>query len=89
MTYPPTDPFRHLLSGRDYVVLRPFTDFDGVLHPVGERWRFIGHSFLPYDDGLSLFVEIESQSRQIRMRWIDGDQGEIVDHIADHLTAAG
>jgi hypothetical protein len=48
--------FKHLAVGVRYAVVREFTDFDGGSHPAGETWWFRGHNFLPYDDGLSLFV---------------------------------
>ena len=59
-----------------YRVLRAFTDFDGQEHPVGEEWVLLRTSLLPYDDGLSIFVEDEpGQHRQIRMQWRDEAQG--------------
>ncbi|HYE43721.1 MAG TPA: hypothetical protein VEA15_10045 [Caulobacteraceae bacterium] len=72
------------------MVTRAFADFDREAHPVGEVWTFRGHSFLPYDDGLSLFVEVQGHGqRQIRMRWLEGDQGEIIDNLRDYLAPAG
>jgi hypothetical protein len=70
-----------------YMVVRAFRDFDGGEHSVGETWSFIGSSFLPYDDGLSLFVEIEGDRRQVRMQWREGAQGEIVDNLEHYLQA--
>ncbi len=81
--------FKHLVIGARYRVAKAFTDFDSGVHPVGESWIFEGHSFLPYDDGLSLFVsEREGQARQIRMRWTDDDQGPVVDALRDYVVAA-
>jgi hypothetical protein len=54
----PETPFAHLWPERDYGVVQSFRDFDGQEHPAGESWIFIGPSFLPHDDGLSLFVRI-------------------------------
>src|SRR5690606_16962234 len=72
--------FGHLVIGRRYRVVKAFADFDRGEHPVGETWVFEGHSFLPYDDGLSLFVSSEpGRVRQIRMRWAPEDQGPVVD----------
>jgi hypothetical protein len=74
-------------EGGRYVVIKAFTNFDGREHPVGEQWTFRGDNFLPYDDGLSLFLTIEGQGeRQIRMRWIPGDQGEILDRFRDYVV---
>ena len=51
--------FRQLVAGERYAVVRPFTDFDGDVHPVAEEWTFLGAAFLPYDDGQSLFVSLD------------------------------
>lgn len=84
----PTAPFKHLVSGRRYVVVKAFKDFDGSEHAVGEAWTFIGHSFLPYDDGLSLFIEQDGQRLQIRLQWRDEEQGPIIDKLYDHVHPA-
>ena len=83
----PATPFAHLWPGRDYVVARAFRDFDGGEHKPGENWTFIGSSFLPYDDGLSLFVVIDGQRMQIRMQWRDEEQGPIIDRLQDYVVA--
>ena len=81
----PSEPFKHLWPNRAYVVVQSFRDFDGTGHPPGESWIFIGSSFLPYDDGLSLFVVIDGQRRQIRMQWRDDAQGPIIDKLQDFV----
>lgn len=81
----PNAPFAHLQTDRTYVVIRAFRDFDRDEHPVGETWTFIGSSFLPYDDGLSLFAVIDGRERQVRMQWRDEEQGPIIDRLADYL----
>ena len=76
----------HLRVGRRYEVIRAFTDFDGRLHPVGETWWFRSDTFLPYDDGLSFFVSVDGVKEiQVRMRWIPGDQGDILDHFRAYV----
>jgi hypothetical protein len=78
--------YHFLCAGMRYRVVRSFTDFDGEPHPVGEEWIFVRTSFLPYDDGLSVFVEDESgQQRQIRMQWRDEAQGPVIDRLSDYL----
>ena len=58
----------HLVAGRKYIVVREFQDFDRDAHPVGEAWTFVGYSFSPYDDGLSLFVSLDDEHEwQMRM----------------------
>jgi hypothetical protein len=78
--------FKHLTIGRRYRVVKAFIDFDREEHPVGETWRFEGHSFLPYDDGLSLFVSPEEGClRHVRMRWTPEDQGGIIDRLEAYI----
>lgn len=84
----PKEAFRHLSPDQDYVVTQAFMDFDHGKHPVGERWTFIGSSFLPYDDGLSLFVVRDGQRCQFRMQWRDEEQGPIIDRLQDYVQAA-
>ena len=84
----PTEGFKHLVSNHDYLVVQDFVDFDNGQHPAGERWTFIGSSFLPYDDGLSLFIVIAGQRRQIRMQWRDEEQGPIIDHLQNYVRPA-
>lgn len=81
----PATPFAHLSPGRDYVVARAFRDFDNGDHRPGENWTFIGSSFLPYDDGLSLFAVIDGQHRQVRMQWRDEAQGPVIDNLKEYL----
>ncbi len=83
----PTAPFKHLVTERDYVVVRSFVDFDSGQHLEGERWTFIGSSFLPYDDGLSLFVVIGGARRHIRMQWREEEQGPVIDRLEEFLQA--
>ncbi len=85
---PPQTTFMHLVSGRSYEVVQSFVDYDRREHPVGETWQFHGHSFLPYDDGLSLFVSTEEGGlRQIRMQWRDEEQGPVIDALHRHVRA--
>lgn len=80
--------YHFLRAGMRYRVVRPFTDYDGETHPSGEEWIFVRTSFLPYDDGLSVFVEDESgQQRQIRLQWRDEAQGPVIDHLSDYVKA--
>ena len=82
---PPRTVFMHLRSGDAYRVVKAFKDYDGREHPVGETWRFEGHAFLPYDDGLSLFVEVDGHRQQIRMQWRPEEQGPIIDALQRYV----
>jgi hypothetical protein len=80
------DTHQHLTAGEQYRVAREFADYNGHLHPVGETWRFVGFSFLPYDDGLSLFVSFDGQREwHIPMQWRPEAQGSIIDNLADYV----
>jgi hypothetical protein len=72
--------------GRRYEVVRAFDDYDKVRHEVGETWTFLGHNFLPYDDGLSLFVSLDGEQEwHIRMQWREEEQAEIIGNFADYV----
>jgi hypothetical protein len=83
------DPFGHLLPGRRYRVSQAFFDYEGEEHPVGEEWTYLGHNFLPYEDGLSLFVSLDGeQAWHIRMQWTEEAQGAILDDLENYITDA-
>jgi hypothetical protein len=75
----------NLAPGSIYQVKRPFTDYDGVLHPVGETWRFLEKGFLPAEDGLTLHVEQDGQQWFIRLQWRKETQAEIIEHFSDYV----
>ena len=80
---------RFLEAGRRYRVRRAFTDFDGDTHRPGEEWIFLGTSFLPHDDGLSLFVSLDgAQEWHIRMQWRPESQGEVLDALDAYVGPA-
>ena len=83
--YPPTADFKHLIHGQRYRVVMAFVDFDRDEHKVGETWTYVGSAFLPYDDGLSLFVETDAGTRHIRMQWREEEQGPIIDRLQDYV----
>lgn len=78
--------FKYLTPGARYEVTQDFTDYDAKLHQVGETWAFLGHTFLPHDDGLSWFVSLDGQSEwHIRLQWRDDEQGRLIDSLADYI----
>ncbi len=78
----------HLQPGRRYRVEHPFVDYDGDLHPVGETWDFLGTSFFPYEDGVSLFVSLDGvQKWQIRLQSRPEAQGAVLDDLPSYLVA--
>ena len=74
-----------LIPGQTYRVTKAFTDYDGMNHQGGEEWRFVEKKFVPYDDGLSLFVDRNGQTTQIRLQWRDEAQGQIIDEFSDYV----
>jgi hypothetical protein len=68
-----------LIPGRFYTVVMAFTDYDGLVHDVGETWKFARKNFLPYEDGLTLHIEKAGTPTMIRMQWTDEAQGPIID----------
>ena len=69
-----------------YRVVAAFVDFDNVTHPVGERWTFLRKAFLPYEDGLSLFVEEDGREVHIRMQCRDEAQGHVVRAFSEYVV---
>src|SRR5207248_1698566 len=80
--------FKHLIPGRRYVVIKPFHDYDQSLHAEGESWTYLGYSFLPYEDGLTLFISSSNPGQSsIRLQWARESQGEIVDNLEHYVRA--
>ena len=77
-----------LVIGQSYRVIKTFIDYDGIVHPVGESWRFVKKSFLPYEDGLSLFVESSQQNVSFRLQWRAESQSQIINNFSDFVTEA-
>lgn len=79
--------FRHLKPGKCYFVVRPFVDYDQVGHPVGERWTFVRHAFLPYEDGLTLILAApDGREVPLRLQWRADAQGPIIDALDRYLS---
>jgi len=81
--------FGHLIRGRQYAVVRSFRDYDDDTHYVGEVWTFLGSRFLPYEDGLSLFVQCDDGDYQIRLKWGEDEQGEIITNLSAYVLEYG
>ena len=83
----PATAFAHLVPGTRYHVVRAFLDYDQVGHPVGECWTYLRHGFLPYEDGLTLFVAMpDRKERWIRLQWRPERQGAIIDALDSYLS---
>jgi len=75
-----------LISGQTYCVIQSFFDYDGIVHPGGECWRFVAKNFLPYEDGLSLFVEEDGINKSFRLQWRNETQAYIIDNFSDYVA---
>lgn len=72
--------FRHLEPGRLYCLVRSLEDYDGRLFLPGERWRYRDYSFLPYEDGLTLFFDgTGGAAVELRLQGRPETQGAIID----------
>ena len=74
-----------LVPGKTYRVIAAFKDYDGADHSIGESWRFVKKSFLPYEDGLTLFVEKDGKPIQIRLQWRTETQGPLIDNFSNYV----
>ena len=74
-----------LIPGKAYRVIKEFKDYNDILHPIGETWKFSDKNFLPYEDGLSLFVEKDGQRVQFRFQWREESQAGIIDNFFDYV----
>lgn len=74
-----------LLPGQAYRVTKPFVDFDGMVHEVGETWTYQGTHFLPYDDGLTLHVLVNDQAVVYRLQWRVEEQAGIIEHFGEYV----
>jgi hypothetical protein len=75
----------NLVPGQIYIVIKVFTDYDGIIHSIGEQWRFVEKNFLPYDDGLTLHVERNGRAETLRLQWRDEAQGQIIDDFSEYV----
>lgn len=79
-----------LVAGRRYRVTAEFRDYDGDIHRIGEEWEFLGYSFLPYEDGVSLFVGTDGDLEWlVRMQRRPDQQEQVLDHLEEYFEAVG
>jgi Domain of unknown function (DUF3601) len=74
-----------LIPGKQYRVVAAFVDYDGLPHSIGESWRFVDKNFLPYDDGLTLYVERDGKGSPFRLQWRADAQGPLIDNFSDFV----
>lgn len=81
--------YAHLNAGQTYRVMQTFVDYDNDTYAEGCTLTFIGANFVPYEDGLSLFCEINGQQRQMRLQLRPQEQLHIVKALAQYLQWVG
>ena len=82
----PSPKHQFLTLGLRYRVVKEFEDFDRDRHLISEEWVFMGHSFLPYEDGMSFFVSLDgAQEWHIRLQWRPEQQGSVLDALDEYL----
>ena len=69
-----------------YRVIAAFVDYDGNTHEVGERWTFIQDFFLPYEDGLSLYVDLDGRKADIRLQDRGWAQAHVIRAFSDFVV---
>jgi len=75
----------NLEHGNPYRVIKEFVDYDKDVHPIGDTWIYVGTAFLPYEDGLSLFVEKDGQQIMYRLQWRKEEQADIIDNFKEFV----
>lgn len=76
---------RELQQGSTYAVVSEFVDYDGIIHPIGETWTVQEITFLPYHDGLSLFVIENGQKKQYRFQEIAEEQEKLLSDFMEYV----
>lgn len=79
------DNILNLIPGQQYLVIKPFADYDGIVHGVGETWTYQGTNFIPYDDGLTLHVLVNNSSIVYRLQWRKEAQSEIIENFSQYV----
>lgn len=74
-----------LIPGQRYRVVKPFTDYDRQVHPVGETWVFERTNFLPYDDGLTLHVVQDGEQEVYRLQWREEEQAAVIEGFGEYV----
>ncbi len=84
ITSKPIDLF-NLEKGKKYAVIKPFIDFDKIQHTVGEIWLYDRKEFLPYSDGLTIYVFVKGKIVSFRFQDDENQQKEILNNFQDYM----
>jgi hypothetical protein len=75
-----------LKPSESYRVIKEFTDYDGNLHKVGERWIFDYIDYLPYHSGLSLNVIENGVSVIYRFQDEPEEQQQLLNNFMNYVA---
>ena len=77
----------NLNPGQKYIVVKPFTDYDKNIHPVGETFTFSRTNFLPYEDGLTLHVFLDNNPQELicRFQWRPEQQADLIENFTQYV----
>lgn len=78
-----------LVPGTKYKVIKAFTDYTREVHPIGETWTFLRTNYLPYEDGLTLHVQLENATTETvyLLQWRGEEQAYIIEHFREEFVA--
>jgi hypothetical protein len=81
----------NLLSGQKYKVIKPFTDYDRDIHPIGETWTFVETNFLPYEDGLTVHIRFGNDPKVtlFRLQLREEEQADLIHSFGEYVEAVG
>ena len=75
-----------LRSGATYKVMQSFRDYRNFPYATGEVLTFEGSSFVPYEDGLSLYFDKQGAKRQCMLCVREGFQKHIAHNLSEYFT---
>jgi hypothetical protein len=72
--------------GELYQVIVSFSDTDGDLHDIGERWTYLGSWFSKLDDDVTLFVSApDGKNFQFSLHWKPDAQQHVIQNILTYI----
>jgi hypothetical protein len=79
---------RHgLVRGTRYSVAKAFSDADGDVHHIGDKWKFLGATFSKFDDEVVISISREDgKDWKIPLIWKSQKQAEIIEQILTYIT---
>lgn len=74
-----------LIPNKKYTVVKEFTDYDKIVHPVGEQWIYLEQNFTAYYDGLTIYVSINNKKDAFRLQDLPYEQAELIKTFSDYV----